>query len=65
MNAWESRYTNPGAVLQLEKAKPPSIYTPPGKQYCEQGKHYVPRVPYVTRKGWMCDECLKALRDAA
>ena len=65
MTAWESRYTNPGAVFFFNDTATTEIYTPPGKQYCEQGKHYVPRVPYVTRKGWMCDECLKALRDAA
>ena len=61
MNSWETRYTSPGAQLQRERSKVPNAYIPSGKQYCEHGQHYVPRVPYVTRKGWMCDECRRAL----
>ena len=49
-------------LYRLDKELEANYLRPgPGKQYCEQGKHYVPRVPYVTRKGWMCDECRRAM----
>lgn len=59
--AWEARFTSPGAQLQRAqaKAKGPNLTIVPGKQFCEHGQHYVPRVPYATCKGWMCDECRK------
>lgn len=67
MNAWEVRYTSPGSQLQRERErnKGPNLLIVPGKQFCEHGGHYVPRVSYVTKKGWMRDECWKALKDAA
>lgn len=64
---WETRYTSPGAAFQREKAKTrgPNLLIVSGKQFCEHGQHYVPRVRYATSKGWMCEECRKALKDAA
>jgi hypothetical protein len=56
---WETRYTGPGTDLQrsLDRSDGPNMVIAHGQQFCEAGQHYVPRVPYVTHKGWMCDAC--------
>ena len=66
MTTYATLYTSPGTDLQRERDRQagPNLTITPGKQYCEHGQHYVKRPGYVTRKGWMCDECKEEMNHA-